>query len=46
MEEMGHRSQGGRTLSFSSIATNEEDKGGHTSAFSLSAAKEGKGGYD
>jgi hypothetical protein len=44
MEEMGHGSQGGRTLSFSSIATKEEDKGGHTSAFSV--AKEGKGGYD
>jgi hypothetical protein len=46
MEEMGHGSQGGRTLSFSSIATKEEDKGGHTSTFSLSVAKEGKGGYD
>jgi hypothetical protein len=35
---------GGGTLSFLVIATEEEDKGGHADIFSLSVAKEGRGG--
>jgi hypothetical protein len=33
MEDMGHESWGGRTLSFSAIATKEEDEGEGASTF-------------